>query len=530
MTQQNKPNQDIEGIQLQQPAETPPSQDKESEDFREKMQEEMERQIEEIEKTFELNTRMDERANAIYRRLRQEQIGKIRGLFEKAKQEYETQGRLNVENRQQLASRLHDETVKETSARLENLKSIINKKAGKEIETHEVLEINKALKGLEELNRAHPEFKYLVEKIAKEQPLTKEDYQNIISLMKPNTIAEIKAKPVTMEELAPGMLISLMQPAQKYELVEQFMESPQANNTAELIDTLLSTGALNRYQGEKLFEKALQSGVLTQERFTSEFKERLENGYYEQQVNNLKELIQKELVANYKGVYNVNLIDRLVGMPLLGLLLSLWGGSTALFNGMANFEWRDPLGSISRFTKSIYGPVGLVAGVAGLEMTAGSLRTQQIPNKGVLEYTGIGYGWVSDVLRKIGEDDDVENEQKRRAVEQLSQIYLNSPKPFHEYLNNNGFTTIDTLRKQELANPNADKILNLDELIAAEQDPEQKSRLENLKKSPYFTDRDAAIKITSVPEAALALNITNEQKFQELVTQIRLKQTPHANN
>lgn len=492
--------------------------DAKSQSFKDLLQDEMEKTIDEFEEEINrpIESETDERARMRLKILRNK-LTSLQTLYQKALDEYRQSVKAGHANLEQLSFRLREEVSKQTKTKLANLKAVVDFKAGETIDTTEVRALEKAVLALEDFEKNHPELQPIFDKIAKKQDLNKDEFKLVIGLIKPYSIPENKSAALAFETTAAGLLISMMKPAQRFTMIKEFMDSPEGAKTADLIDMFLRSGTLTRIQGEQLFKGAVAKGVVSEKRFREDFEKKLANGYYENEVAKVKDLIKKEITEQYAGRFADNFLNRFVGTPLVGMLLTMLGGTTALFNLLSN-RGGGFSETIEKFFTGIYGPVGAVTAVAGVEMMTGSLRGGKST-----EWMGLGSGILGDFYLSPGEDVEIAR-KKTVSAEAIADIYLNTHKAFAEYLENGGFDTMKALGESLPKKEN--QILTLEGLLTQEKKPEQKKRLHNLKTATTLNRDELDEKINVMAMHTTVLGIKDNADLQNFLDKVKESQFP----
>lgn len=495
--------------------------DEKTKDFKELLEDEMAKVVDEIKEEFNKRDTSQTGERGKYRlKLMKEKISNLRGLNQKALEEYQASVKAGRTDLAELSKRLREDLAKQTKTKLKNLKAVIDSKAGAEITTNEVRDLEIALKALEEFEKNHPRLQPIFDKVGEGQNLSKQELELVAGMIKPHTITETNKQPVSFEATAAGLLISMMKPAQRYEMVDGIIDSPQAKQSAEMIDMFLRVGILTRIQGEKLFEKAVEKGAVSKEKFEKDFKKKLDSGYYEQELVKVKAIMEEEVHKKFAGQYADNLLNRFDVPTIVGILLTGWGSATAIFNLLASGG--DGLLSVPmNFLASGYGPIGVVAAATGVEMVTGKHSEGK-----AAEWGGLGSGIFGQFFSSPGEDVETAR-RKDDSAKKIAEIYLNTHKAFAEYLENGGYNTMKKVGTEIAKNPQKNSKFTIDLLLKHEQDADQKRRLETLQKSATVTKETLADNFTEVAVQATFLEINDSKQFSDYLAHIRKTQFPN---
>jgi hypothetical protein len=491
--------------------------------------------VDRVEKAFEDKIKegsldLEEKALVNLRDLKERQKKEIEGMFDKRLHAYQYNEGKAVSGREAIAAELvipntpaelMTSATEEAEKKVKALEKVIKAKTKEEfIKTDEVLEIEQAVMGVEKLANEDKNLRAVAEKIMDGKQLADEDYSYIVGILNPHDYEAIKQRKdikSSFEATSSGILVGLMKPDQRIRFIEVYMDSPKKDSSAELIDAFLSTGILTRDQGEALLQKAVQKGVITQEKFTAEFKTKLDQGFYRQETEKYRQIIEQELNRDYRGHFSENIASRVVGAPMVGGLAALWGLIETILNVWTTLGNKDDPDKLKSLLTNPYIYAGVGAMAVGTEVATGGLK------KG----TGlVGGGAVSRAIDSIGEtEEDEKTAVQKRARERVSDIMQNSPKELTSYLENGGFVTVMELKKQKISR-NEKPIITIEELLKIETDTGQMTRLQNMKTLTYASEDSINMSLTTIPEAAAILNVEKPDDFTKLVADIRAKQKP----
>jgi hypothetical protein len=318
----------------------------------------------------------------------------------------------------------------------------------------------------------------------------------------------------SFEATSAGVFLGMMSQAQRYKLVEVFMDSPKKKDTVVLIDAFLSTGNLTRDQGEALFQEAVSKGVLTQEQFAADYKKKLDSGYYQEQVNKFKAMLEEEKGRDYTGIFSENIVNRAVGTPIVGGLAAFWGFLVAAVNIMVTVANKDDKHKIASILKNPYVYAGLGGMAVGIEMVTVKKGTSLLDG-----------GAISTALEGASESGEKEQQTvERNARTRISEV-MDSPTEITAYLKEGGFTTIQALRTEKISHQQKPEI-KVDELLPLEKDATNKARLEAMKHLEYVKEEEVNTRLTLVSEACSILKIDDKDKFTKLLAELSAEQKP----
>lgn len=500
----------------------------------EKLEEKRDEMISDLEDAFNERmsfggSQMEERAKNRMLILRDRQIDEVRQTYDSLIKEFNERVRMDSSvNLETLAQELLENANNKTRQRLQKLRAVLNEKIeGTYMTTREAAEIARAVEGIKDFEKTHPELHQLFIKISENGAMTESDYKQIVAMIEPDKLPQVGNKNIEFYEVTgAGLLISMMSPFQRYELVLNFMESDKGKETDELIDGFLKTGVLTLMQGEQLFQRALEKGLLTQEEYEKKYKNNLESTYYTDQLKQFRDAMQSEVYPKFSGKYSKNVVDRFVGKPLLHSLLALWGGTTALINALASRKPGDFAQTLKNIASNKFFWLGAGAAGVGIEGASGSMREGR-KRGGILEFLGLGEGYISQLIDHLLDDDEKADVQKRNALKSLAENYLGAPPDLRSYLEQGGHQTIMKLRGQFDAQGNP--VLSLDKLIEKEEHTGRKELLKNLQvlNQPPEKKIDKIIFAVAVSSEALGIE-ENERKLAVWLEKI--KQTQLSNS
>lgn len=483
--------------------------------------------IEKIEDAFEKaisagSSGIDERALVRIRELKERQKKAVIELFGEKRKTYETRAKANVGARQSLADEILKSADEEAQRRITALEAVIAEhKKDKYITTDEAYEIEKAVFAIDDMVKKNTDLPKLAQKIHEgKTDLTQAEYLQIVRLINPYDILKQRQNlQQTFEATSAGALIGIMKPDQRYRLVEVFMDSEKKNDSIKLIDSFMRTGILSKGQGEKLMQIAVAKGLLNQQEFEKEWKVKFESGYYQQEVDKLKKVMEDEKVKDYRGMFSENLMERLTGRPLVGGIMALWGTILVGINVAANMGTKgNRLEQLATLKTNPYFAMGLGGMLAGTEIATGNLKTGS---------DWFGSGVIGRGIDSLSESDDESKTVFEKQMRQkMVDTYLNSPKEVEAYLDNGGFETMVKVREEKLKKKEL-PLIKIDELILAEKVPTQITRLNQIKSNPYVSQEKIESDMTIIVESAFNAGISGNSGFTAAIEKGKKDQTPN---
>lgn len=507
------------------------SQDLPKDDMQEAIEENFEARkqakIEKIEDTFEQaisagSKGIDERALVRIRELKERQKKAVRELFTEKKKSFDSRAKENVGARQSLADEILKSADEEAQRRITALEAVIAEhKKETYITTDEAYEIEKAVFSIDDMVKKNTDMPRLAQKIHEGKvDLTTQEYLQIVKIMNPYDILKQRTElKQTFEATSAGALIGIMKPDQRYHLVEVFMDSDKKSESLKIIDSFLRTGILSKVQGEKLTQIAVAKGLLTQAELEKEWKTKFESGYYQQEVDKLKKVMEEEKVKDYRGMFSENLMERITGRPLVGGIMALWGTILMGINIAANMgtkghRWEQ----LSTLKTNPYFYAGLGGMLAGTEIATGNLKNGS---------EWVGGGVIGRGIESLSEKDDDESKTafEKQMRQKMVDTYLNSPKAVEEYLDNGGFETMAKVRDEKLKKKEL-PLMKIDDLILAEKVPTQITRLNAIKTNPYVSQEKIESDLTIIIEAGFKAGISGNSGFIAAIEKGKKDQTP----
>lgn len=321
-------------------------------------------------------------------------------------------------------------------------------------------------------------------------------------MLKPyDILSQRSANTAAYEATSAGVLVGAMSSKEREELIHHFMDSERKNETPQLIDAFLTMGLLEDEQAVSLLKGTP---------YETEIKQKIETGHYKQERARMEQEQEKNF-EKYRGIYNENIVSRVVGKPLFGLLGMVWGVATVGLNMMVSYPKGSGPGRMKRIAawaknvvKNPYTWAGLAATAGGAELTSTSLKTGG----------WFGAGPISRMLEKSEKEDEKLPEIEKASREKLREIHDAGPKPLDAYLKNGGFETIQKLRDQIIREKKR-RIITIDELMKLETSDAQRARLQQMKLIPTESQESINAKLTTISEAAFVLKIKTDQEFQK---------------
>jgi hypothetical protein len=485
--------------------------------------------IAQVEEAFEKRiskVNLDEKAIARLKALRDEQMRQVGEMFENHRKEFDKRSGLTAADRDALVEELITTATADAKKRIEGIEHVMKAKTQSEnITTGEVAAIEQAIIAVEKLASEDKRLQATAEKIMDGLPITDEDYTYIVGILKPYDVINQLTKRTkdtdikqTFEATSAGVLIGMMKPEQRFRLVEVFMDCPNKAQSPQIIDAFLSTGILNREQGDALFQLAIKKGLITQEQFVGNFKTKLDQGFYQQETAKFQAIIEQGK-NRYRGKFSENIASRVVGAPLIGGAAAIWGFVLALLNIWTTLANKDDKNKLKSLFSNPYIYAGLGAMAVGTEVASSSIE-----GKGP-----IGGGVIAQGIDRLGGSEEKPNAVQERARGRIEDIMLNSPRELVAYLDEGGSERILELKKSKIAK-NEKPFITIAELMPIEKNPQQAERLAHLKTLTLTSENETNIALTTVSEVSGILKIDDKDAFAKLVIDIRQKQNPKPQN
>lgn len=524
-----EPGQQSGETQKQAPAQAPaqdqtPGQASEPADFKGK-KDEMIRQLENAyDKRISAGSKaLSEIALTAVTEKKEQQKKEIAELFDRREKEAAEQ---ITADRDALSRQILGTTTEEAQNKITQVESIIERSRGENafLDDAAVAKMLEDLKGVEKLAAEDKVMQAIAEKLLNGQDIGPGDYEYIIGILNPYDIQkQAGGNKETCDATSAGIIVGFMKPEQRFKLVDLFMDSQKKAQTPVLIDSFIRTKVLTGYQAEVLlngdaggFRGAVQRGIITPEQYQSDFKAKFDNGFYAQEIQKYEKMMEEMMKKGPSGEYSNNIMNRVVGRPLAGGLLALWGAVLSALNIAAN--WSDK----KSWVTNPYIYAGLAGMVAGTEIATGTVKAGT---------PWFGAGVIGRGIDSLSENDK-QNGLKNRARDQIAQAIdpAKSPGEFIAFLDNGGYATImDARKKKESEGDKASPIITIEDLIAAEQgkDAMQSARLANLAKLPQGIRDGVTVNVGKIAEAGVNIfNIDNSQEFGTLLADIRKSQRP----
>ncbi len=442
------------------------------------------------------------------RTMKENQKKVIHETFDQFKKQYREQSEQNKAERDMLAQKLLTEAESEAQFRILNIQLVLDSLVkGDYITEEEAAELKRVLVGVEKISMKDVETQQILRKLKEHKEINAEDYNHIVGMIDKFDFATKDASPQKRFEITTaGILVGFMKPAQRYKLVEEMMDSSKREQTAELIDGFLKSGILTVAQGEALFQEAIKKKLISEQDFNQTYEKQLHNGFYVDEVKKVRQALNKE-VEHMKGVYSDNIMNRIVGSPLLGLGMALHSLFWILTNVLASGGDFKTL-----FTKNPYIWAAIGEGTLGVEMASGSMK------KGSGNF-GIGSGWVSGALEKWTQKEGPKTTAEKSAFKNIADIDLNYP-DLGSYLENGGAATIINLRKAKIGKgqKGQELLISFDELMKAETNGNQQSRLANAQKN---FPQQIIVQVNTVAEAMRVLKFETQDDYNSKIADVR---------
>lgn len=475
---------------------------------------------------------LDERANMRMQAMIQKEIDEVDALYEKAKRDFLTRTGLQSVSLDVLATEIQDKTEKTAKAKVDNFELTVTRNISDTfVNTADVYNIEVALIGAEKCLQ-NPKLEPLLKKLQeKKEAMNDEDYMVIVDLLNPN---DLKGQPrdsfeKSFEATSAGALIHLMGANERFKLVEHYMDSAKKEDAINLIDTFISTGVITREQAEisdpigknkaplTLFQIAINKGLLTREDYDKTYAPKFNNGQYQQELQNLRDMIHSEQLKDFSGHYSENIMDRIVGKPLVGGLLALWGVVLVGLNVMANHK----PGQLVQLWKSPPFLAGLGLAGCGLEMATGTMQ------KGT--GWGMGSGIVSRAIDSFDES-SAENSRDLATQKRIAELYKNGNPLLRQYLDYGGIATLQAVRaqKEQDGKTGKDLIFDLGELAEREDSswgsPDRREVLEQMQDPLKANAQEMADQLTQMTQLSKNLKVEGKDPamaFSEVLKNIR---------
>lgn len=457
-------------------------------------------QLSKLEEAFKERTSkaaLSETALSALKELHNRQKVAIQALYK------EYNGKINSAKtgEQKSAQALFEEVKMTTEKRINFIQYMFNV-VGKnnKFSEEDIFYLQRMIGGVEEMLKASPEIQRVYQRLVDKNDLNSDDFAIVISIFNPNEIpVDIKAldPQKTLEATSAGLLITLMRSDQRMNFVREFMKSGRKSETAEVIDKLILSGILPMVQGEKLFEEAINSGIIDKETFHTKYESRFTSGFYVEKINELEKTIS-DAIGELKKQYAENPLNRFFGAPMVGFAGVLYSALWLLSNLMAGNGLKSP------FTWASLG-----SGAVFYEMMTGSSR------KGA-PWHGMGHGSISKgiewALRKSG-DRSAENDEQKIIFTNFSRFYSNMPASLREYCNGGGIKTVLDLKRKKINN-HQPLAITPEELLAEEQSEKLKSCLSELHKN--FPQKSIEY-VNTIAEFCSVLNIDRQSVFDQKI-------------
>lgn len=482
-----------------------------------------------FEKHISASKLQDVATNEAYK-LRNEQLKAAKEKFEKVYRRVAAEQNAGNVERNNLAQQLFNETDEEVKIMVQNTEVLLKLAVkGTYMNEQEIIALRSSLMGIQKLAKEKPQTQKIMKKFEKKERnrLSPEDYDQVIEMIRPidlqKNLTSGKVPPEeSFEATSAGVIISCMNAEERNQLIERLMDSPKQNQTGEILDAFLQTGTLNVRQGEMLFKRALEKGVVDEDAYEQKYAKRFQEGFYAKQVVMMNKKIEEEAEYLKNARFAANNMNLLVGDPLVGIVLTAHSAMWMLTNVLSSGLDKDNIGeSIGRILNNPYVYVAAVEGLAGLEMATGGMRAN-VANHGF--GSGIvsrGFEWATE---RKGKETPAE-----RAKNLLSEMYLQHPE-FGNYLELDGGKSILKLHEKKVAqhkeNPSIPSHMSYEELLE-EGDEKQQLQLELAMKTSSKETVTGYINI--FPEMCKQLKIKDQKDLQIMLDQIKEKKgVPNA--
>jgi len=507
--------------------------EKSTQAFAEKLEERREALVERLEKlrsdkVSPGSSDLDERANAIMQSIIQKQLGEIDTLKTEAETKFKERAQLGSQSLDVLADEILKDVTEKGTVKIQSFESTMNRLVkDKFVVSSEVYDIAKVLEGIASIEKDTPELQAAFQKLQENKELTDNDFKAIIQSLNPLDVNQQRQDSTkSFEATNAGVCLRFMRPDQRYKLVELFMDSSinpeKSKDTVQLLEALLSAGQLTRLQGDELFQKTIKAGLLTQEDYEKTYKPKLETGgEYEKAAQELQKTIDEERQKEYYGQYADNIMNRVVGKPMVGALTTAWGFMLVLMNVLANKS------NLKALAKNPYFYAGLAGMGYGTEMMTGTMKKGASPQL----FGTVGGGIVSNAIETMDNESDADREQKN-ARKRLEKLYPSMTPLAKEYIEQplGGFETITKIRNEKEAKElEGDKlVITIDELIEAEKSSDAKEKLISMRSLKQSEQDACLIQLNQIAEITPRLNVTSNVDFKKILNDIDATQRPVA--
>jgi len=484
-----------------------------------------------IKKTFEdkESVKLGERGRSEFREMMKNEVDTIEKLYKQSKDEYvkrisqDQLGKLAAEvgkgKHEEIATKLLEEAAKQADAHISGIESVMTGafklKEGEYISEEQIAQLKPMLEGIKKISESEKgkQIQAILEKMrTPNAQLEDQDYDLVIGMLNPHDLEqEVADKNKTQkpeekfDASSCGFLIALMNPAQRFHLVERLMNSPdrqKQSQTVAVIDGLLRTGILTSPQGKQLFSEAAMKTDASGQPLLSQvdaqkYQDKIDTGVYQKEAEAVKKMLQ-DRTTQLQGSFSTNFLERSFGAPMLGMGMMIHSIFWMITNVLASG------GDLKSLIKNPYFLAAIGEAGLGTEIATGSFT------HGGAKNFGIGSGALTGLIEKWTGKDAAENTPEQRADAFIIDTYLNYP-DFGSYLENGGAGTILSLREAKVTKatkttgpspaaegqqpaptsgetkeekPEEKKVkpeellISFDDLLTAEKNPEQKSRLQ----------------------------------------------------
>lgn len=408
-----------------------------------------------------------------------------------------------------------------------SIQAVLDKsRKGDLISESEAVTLKQRLAALEKLTLSDSTGKNTQEiilKLRKKEALSDPDYDHIISIINPH--ADFNAKTAkdaeTFEATSAGLLIGSMTPIQRSVLMQKFMESPKKMETFKVLDGFVRSDVISIAKAKELFDEASQKKppAITPEDYKKAM-ESFRSGEYAKDLEKFREAIKKEM-TRMQGKFSHNMMNQLIGGPLIGGGMVLYSAFLVLTNMLASG------GDFGEMAKNPYIWGGVGVALLGTQVVSGSLKTG--PSS-----MGFEAGWMTPVFKRMFADGIEVTTPQKIAYENIAKIYLGyagagndgSDKNFGFYLKHGGVGTMIKLRKDKLEKKQSPQI-SVAELEAFENDESLKAVLHD--SGQKFPDKTAK-EINMIAETVVnVLHMQNQQDFNSKLAYIEEDQGMKTN-
>ncbi|GEM_PF-5365821 len=356
---------------------------------------------------------------------------------------------------------------KKVDAHIQNIEAIVSIRLRDHqfMNERDLLRLKQDMIGVENLAMKDTKVAEILQKLKDRKALSDRDYVAVVKMLGNFKVQKpFGALPAednqkerdrqNFDTAAAAELVALMQPYQRKELVEFFINSDKKAESGKLIDAFLASGTLTIAQGQDLLEKARP--VIAEDEYL-QYAQKLQSGEYQKQMEKLTQEMENG-VKQLQTMYAVNPIERGFGGPLLGAALNLHSILWFTANVLVAH------GDLAEIIRNPFIYLGIGEYVLSKELSSGGIKYAAGWHE-----TGLGAGDVAGAWDRLREEDRPKNEDESAALLKLMNIVSNHTE-FRNYLEEGGSVTVMKLAHEKKAkHPELEKIdLTYDEVLAKE--------------------------------------------------------------